>query len=241
MGNNFAEMMAAKRAAAAGGQVVEPTPKNIPLAKADPEVPKVNSFAAKLALSKAIEAGTPNQAAPVAVKPKFGIPGRTPPANTTTDDDLGMDLDSLLDSEDEGIAPSDDPDYEVQQVMSQFDDETPATAPTREVPEDADKGLRQFVEMIDGIYGILHEPELLGNVIRGIMVELKANPQYMQQVADNDIRVWVRAMRSTMGLAKIRKTESKAKRAGGGAKKGKGVDADMESAFNELGIDFDNL
>lgn len=238
MGNDFAKMMAAKRAVAAGeapkasapDQVIAPTP----VATA-----KVNPFAAKLGAKPAgVTTQTQTPLTPVTpVRPKFGANQFKP----TLAEEIGMDLDSLLDSEDEGIAPSDDPDYEVRQVMSQFDDETPATAPTRELPEDADKGLRQFVEMIDGVYGILHEPELLGNVIRGILVELQANKQYMQQVADDDIRVWVRAMRSTMGLAKIRKTESKAKRTGGGAKKSKGVDADMESAFAELGIDFDNL
>ena len=209
----------------------------------------VNKFAAMMAAKRQGQAtpseATETKAPPVASAPanrfaaKLGKPTVTVAApKPEVDEELT--LDSLLDSEDEGIESS-DPDFEVREVLSQFDDETPATKPTRDVPEDADKGLRQFVELIDGVYGVVHDPELLGNVIRGIMIELKSNPQYMQQVADDDIRVWVRAMRSTMGLARIRKTEAKSKRGTGAAKKSKGVDADMEAAFDELGINFDDL
>lgn len=148
-----------------------------------------------------------------------------------------MDISDLANLEDEGVAP-----VAHGRGPSQFDDETPATKPTRELPEDADKSLLQFVDLIDGVYEIIGDSELLGNVIKGIMVELKAHPQYMKQVCKEDIRQWVRAMRDNMGLARIKKQEkAKPRGAGGAAKKGGKVDSDMQDAFNDLGIDFSAL
>lgn len=123
--------------------------------------------------------------------------------------------------------------------VSQFDDETPAIKPTREFPADADKSLLQFIDLIDGVYEILGDPELLGNVIRSIMIELKTYPQYMKMVAKDDVRQWVRAMRDSMGLAKIKKAEKSQGRKPGASKgSSKAVDADMLQAFNDLGVDF---
>lgn len=122
--------------------------------------------------------------------------------------------------------------------VSQFDDETPAVKPTREFPADADKSLLQFIDLIDGVYEILGDPELLGNVIRSIMIELKTYPQYMKMVAKDDVRQWVRAMRDSMGLAKIKKAEKSQGRKPGASKgSSKAVDADMLQAFNDLGIE----
>jgi hypothetical protein len=127
-------------------------------------------------------------------------------------------------------------------TVSGFIDEIPATAiPERTVPTDADKGMIQFVQTMDSIYGVLNDPELLGSVIRNIMVELKANPQYAKMIAPDDVRTWVRAMRNTMGLAKIKKQE-KSKKTGTAKSKGsKALDADMEQAFADLGINMDDL
>jgi hypothetical protein len=55
--------------------------------------------------------------------------------------------------------------------------------------------------MIDGIYEIIHDPDLLGGVIRNIMVELKSNPEYTKLMAPEDFRTMVRGMRESMGLA----------------------------------------
>lgn len=153
-----------------------------------------------------------------------------------------LDLASLDSTEDEGIVPVET----TLGGLSQFEDETPATAPTRTLPEgmtpEQTKSLQSFLDLIDGVYTILHDPELLGNVIRSIMIELKANPQYMRQVADDDIRTWVRAMRDSMGLARIKKQESKTTRgSGAGKSKSKAVDSDMLDAFNDLGIDVNDL
>jgi len=122
--------------------------------------------------------------------------------------------------------------------QSQFDDETPARAPTRELPADLDAGQLQFIELIDNVYGMMHDSELLSNVIRGIMIELKSHPQYMTLVAKDDVRAWVRAMRDNMGLARVKKAEKKATRGRGSSK---ALDADLLAAVDELGIDWDNV
>lgn len=119
-------------------------------------------------------------------------------------------------------------------TISGFADETPANAPTRELPDDLSKEQLDFVSMIDNVYGILHEPEMLAGVIRNIMVELQSNPQYIKLICDEDVRTWVRAMRDSMGLARVKKAEKKAGTSR--AKKDKGVDADMLAAFASLGI-----
>lgn len=124
--------------------------------------------------------------------------------------------------------------------LSSFPDETPATAPTRELPDDLDKSAISFVELIDQVYGIIHDTELLSNVIRNIMVELKANPQYIKLVVKDDVRTWVRAMRDGMGLARIKKQE---KKSGSGRRSSSKAaeNADLAKAFDELGINLDDL
>lgn len=140
-------------------------------------------------------------------------------------------LDALDQSTVEGTAPR-------QGVTTpHFADETPAQKPTRELPEGLSKEQLGFIDMIDGVYEVVHEPDLMGGVIRNIIIELKSNPEYMKLVVPDDIRTWVRGMRESMGLAKIKKTESKAKKAGGAGKKSKLIDTDMLNDLNDLGID----
>lgn len=143
-----------------------------------------------------------------------------------------MDLSDLENSEDEGIAP------EEEVFQSRFDDETPASKPTRELPEGLDPKSMQFVDLINGVYDIIGDTELLGGVIRSIMVELKSNPQYTKLIAPEDVRTWVRAMRDNMGLARIKKTEKKAKT---GGSKSKSKDSVADQIADDLGIDWDNV
>ncbi len=122
-------------------------------------------------------------------------------------------------------------------TRSQFADETPATKPTRTLPEDLDKQGKQFVELLDGMYEIIHDPELLGNIVKSMMIEFGANPQYERLIVPSDVRMVVRAARDSMGLARVKKTEAKAKRAtGGGSRVSKTVDSDMMADLADLGI-----
>lgn len=148
------------------------------------------------------------------------------PASTQISEDISLeDLAGI--QIDDDIAP----------VRSSFADETPATAPTRTLPENLTKQQSQFIDLIDGVYTIVHDHELIGGVITSIMIELKANPQYAKLIHDDDVRLWVRSMRNAMGLAVIKKIETKAKRASGGTSRGKKVDADMMEDLASLGIE----
>lgn len=101
--------------------------------------------------------------------------------------------------------------------MVPYEDEIPATAPERELPEEMTEGMTKFVESLDTIYRVLSDPELMSQAIRNIMMELQNNKQYIKLIADDDVAVMIRGMRESMGLARIRKEEGKAKRAGGSA------------------------
>lgn len=138
-------------------------------------------------------------------------------------------LEELAASVEEGIAPK--------PTRSTFADETPATKPTRDLPPELQKQQLQFVDLLDGMYEIVHDPELLGNVVKSMMIELGANPQYEKLLAPADVRLVVRAARDSMGLARVKKTEAKAKRSGAaGARAAKAVDSDMLADLADLGI-----
>jgi hypothetical protein len=115
-----------------------------------------------------------------------------------------------------------------------FADEIPATSlPERVIPEDESaEQVRKFCSLLDGVHGLIPEPELASNAIRGIMVELKHNRQYIKHVQPDDVRIIVRLMRETMGIAKVAKAATKAKRT---AK----VDADMMDDLASLGLGAD--
>lgn len=214
---NLKELMAQRQQAAQGNQdaSTQPTPTAPPI----PVVAqRVNAFAQRFAGTQ------PQGSSPIQEVPAPSVPA------TLADDD-SFTLEGLSNFEDEGVAP-----VALRQTKSQFDDETPATKPQRELPGDAEKGLLQFVSLIDGVYEIIGDSELLGNVIRSIMIELKSNPQYMKQVHKEDVHQWVKAMRDSMGMARIKKQEKK-KAAPGSKAKGAKSDPDMEQAFADLGVD----
>lgn len=145
---------------------------------------------------------------PVPAKPassltglKFAKPPATPNVSAPSDDLSGLDLGSLANLEDDGIAPT------RQREANRFLDHIDAVAPTRELPDDLEKSQKQFVDLLDGVYDVLNEPDIAGSVIKNIMIELKSNPQYINKdpkkslVAPDDVRTWIRIMRETMGLA----------------------------------------
>lgn len=127
-----------------------------------------------------------------------------------------------------------------------YDDEIPAQAPERELPEELDEAMQGFVQALDSVYNpqVLHDPELCGQMIRRIMSELQEQPQYIKLIQDDDAMVMIRGMRESMGLARIRKLESKRKPSGGSrAKKatGKAAEAldDLQALAGEMGMSFE--
>lgn len=141
-------------------------------------------------------------------------------------------LDALNSSEDEGVAPRGG------SGVTYFADETPAIKPTRELPEGITKEQLGFVENLDTIYEVIHDADLLGGVIRNIMIELKSQPEYTKLMAPDDFRTMVRGMRESMGLARVKKQESKAKKSGG-TRKSKALDDDVMAGLDDIlgGID----
>ena len=93
------------------------------------------------------------------------------------------------------------------QEASGFEDEIEATAPDRILPPDLTSEQLSFVESLDGIYQVLNDPEMFGQAVRLVMIELQENNEYDKLLADSDIHVMIRGMRRTMGLARVRKQE----------------------------------
>jgi hypothetical protein len=92
-----------------------------------------------------------------------------------------------------------------------FADLIDAKAPERELPPEITVQQMGFVNLLDSIYDILVEPELFGQAVRTIMSELQTHTEYAQLVGDKDVHTLIRGMRQTMGLARVRKAEKKAK------------------------------
>lgn len=140
-------------------------------------------------------------------------------------DGTGFSLDDIA-GFDESVSPvvSRGPTHE----GSGFLDEIEATAPDRDLPPDLEITQLAFVEQLDNIYQIINDPELFGQSVRIIMMELQENPEYIKLISDTDVATMIRAMRNTMGLARIKKqSKSRTAKATTAAKK-KGTVGDKE-------------
>lgn len=113
-------------------------------------------------------------------------------------------------------------------------DETPPNAIPRKLPDELTAQHKAFLASLDVLHENIPDSELLGQACVSIMIELQENPQYEQMLADADIRALIRGARDAMGLARIKKTEAKAKR--GSSKKAQSavVDADIAAIFGDL-------
>ena len=107
------------------------------------------------------------------------------------------------------LSDADEP--EVSEEFAGFFDEIEATAPDRELPEDMTPDMEAFVENLNSIYLILNDSDMFAQSIRTIMMELQENPEYEKLISDQDVHVMIRAMRNTMGLARIRKQQKSRK------------------------------
>lgn len=118
---------------------------------------------------------------------------------------------------------------------SGFADEIEATAPVRNLPPDLTKEMQGFVESVDGIYEVLHDPEMFAQAVRIIMLELQENPEYEKLIADDDVHVMIRGMRRTMGLARVKKQEKSRKgKTNKNARKKAGVDDASMALLDKL-------
>lgn len=123
----------------------------------------------------------------------------------------------------------------VTSTTSDFDDEIEATAPARALEPDLTPEMLGFVETLDGLYSVLHDPEMFGQSVRIIMMELQENKEYQKLLADQDVHVMIRGMRRTMGLARVRKQEKSRKATTNkSARKKSGVSDDAMAMLDQL-------
>ena len=127
------------------------------------------------------------------------------------------------DSESEG---SNSGDAEVA-YFSRFADEEPATKPERDLPSEMTDNEKAFVVQLDSMYEVIHDPDMMSTCLRTFMIELQDNPEYTRLVAPEDVRTLILGARATMGLAKVKKQEAKAKRASGGTSKSRKKAVDL--------------
>ncbi len=189
--------------------------------KADESKPSVPlKIGAGLKLGKSIASpAIPAKASatPVAGLKLGSLPKKSPTPVQSAASAIPDDLDlSALASLDTSEIPVDE--TERASSAMQFPDEIEATAPVRELPEDLTAQQLGFVESLDVIYQVLHDPELLGGSIRMVMQELQVNPEYTKLVSDHDVHTMIKSIRNVMGITKIRKDEKSAGRAKGGRK-----------------------
>lgn len=110
-----------------------------------------------------------------------------------------------------GFDASDETAPEKSYSDERFLDEIEATAPERAITADLTPQQMSFIESLDSIYPVLHDPDLFGQAVRVIMLELQENREYKKLICDQDVSTMIRGMRNTMGLAKIRKQEKSRK------------------------------
>lgn len=175
------------------------------------EKPKAGAIPGGFKFGAVTKPGSPPKAAP---KPVTPAPAPAPAKPVTQlDDDFS--LDDLANLDVNQVDPADR-----RNIGSGFDDEIDATAPERILPPDLTKQQLDFVESLNGIYEVLHDPEMFGQSVRIVMLELAENKEYKKLIVDEDVHVIIRGMRNVMGLAKIKKQEKSRKT--GGASKAKG-------------------
>ena len=155
-----------------------------------------------LGLKLAGKAGAPRAAQPA--KPRTQEPQAVPPVSESLGGEFSL----------EDLAKLEAGSIEVEDSLPQgsgFEDEIEATAPERALAPDLTAEQLAFVESLDGIYQVLHDPELFGQSVRMVMIELQEHNEYEKLLADSDIHVMIRGMRRTMGLARVRKQEKTSK------------------------------
>lgn len=89
--------------------------------------------------------------------------------------------------------------------------EVPADAVVRELADDASPGVLKFVEMLDSVPKLFHDPDTLGQVIRNIMQSLSKEESFIQMVQPDDYKFIIRGMRDVLEGAAIKKASTKRK------------------------------
>lgn len=193
---------------------------------AKPAKPTLANVFAKAAAPKP-QVPAQSESKPAAKPNPFARSAATPvakPASTALDKLAAIDLSEFGSDSDDGGSNIDDPEVA---YFSRFADEEPATKPERDLPADMTDNEKAFVAQLDSMYEVIHDPEMMSTCLRTFMIELQENPEYTRLVAPEDVRTLILGARATMGLAKVKKQEAKAKRASGGSSKSRKKAVDL--------------
>lgn len=228
---NLNDLIKKKATANATVAQVEAAPKVAPADESKRSVPLKVGAGLKLGASVAPKAVSESPAAPKPSGLKLGaIPkaatAQQPVASSIPDD---LDLSALA-----SLDTSEIPETSARESSAmQFPDEIEATAPVRELPEDLTAQQMTFVESLDTIYSVLHDPDMLGQSIRMVMQELQENPEYTKLISDHDVHTMIKSIRNVMGITKIRKEEKKTRAPAKKTASSK-FDADTMAQLDEL-------
>lgn len=117
--------------------------------------------------------------------------------------------------------------------FSAFDDEVLPTAPDRPADGLTEEQLG-FIKSLDTLYLAFDDGPLFVNAVQRIMIDLNAAPHLIEMMAPEDSNVMLRGMRASAGMARVKKVEAKAKRAGGKGKMATGKNAEVISSIQAL-------
>lgn len=192
--NKLIAMQAAAKAKPESGDSRDPLPAGV-TAQPEPGFGKANAPA------ESASAPTPSRKLPFANLGNKPTPKPAEsPAPAKPRDPLSLDNLGSFD-----LSNVDEPEVVDSDEFVGFVDEIEATAPDRELPIDMTPEMTGFVDSLNAMYFVLNDTDMFAQSIRQIMMELQENPEYEKLISDQDVHVMIRAMRNTMGLAKIRK------------------------------------
>lgn len=111
-------------------------------------------------------------------------------------------------------------------------DHTPI--PPRDIPSEATAQQLEFIQQLDSIYGLVHDAPLFSQVIRNLMLEMKEDQALAEFISDSDIRVMVRGMRESLGVARMQKQARAKAPTAKSRKTGVKSDAAWDAAMGDL-------
>lgn len=112
--------------------------------------------------------------------------------------------------------------------------EVPAEAVVREIADDASPGILKFIEMLDAVPKLFHDPDTLGQVIRNIMVSLSEEESFIEMVQPDDYKFIIRGMRDVLEGAAIKKASTKRKSSSKRKPKKTDLDSDDLAMLDDL-------
>jgi len=106
-------------------------------------------------------------------------------------------------------------------------------SPSNEVAIVPEAEAQEFIDMLRTMKDLLDDPDNIQTILRTVMIDMQASPHLVELLQPEDFGLMIRAMHQAMGVAQIRKTETRSKSAAS-KKSGKYADA-IALSLEELG------